>query len=208
MTVPALPHPTPCGAESLSFHIRRAPPDAMAFIKEFLSDFIKRTLMEDPLERREWRNKHIADVSAKAAELCVPRAGQARACALSHGLCRARLGVRCVAAAARGAAVERGAAADAGFDAAPGLSRRSKASWALPSKVPGFWREDANNAGVRLPAAPRRAGWPHRAAPRRANPTAPRLGPLTAADAAARRAQYLLNLTPSLPRAPGRRDPY
>ena len=45
----------------------------MAFIKEFLSDFIQRTLMEDPVKRREWRNKHIADISAKADALCVSR---------------------------------------------------------------------------------------------------------------------------------------
>ena len=60
----------------------------------------------------------------------------------------------------------------AGFDAAPCVPRRSKASWALPSKVPGFWREDANNAGVRLPAAPRASRPAHRA-PRRAVQTLP-----------------------------------
>ena len=44
----------------------------MSFLKEFVSDFIKRTLMEDPLARREARNKHVAEVYAKAAALCVP----------------------------------------------------------------------------------------------------------------------------------------
>jgi hypothetical protein len=48
----------------------------MSFLTEFVSNFIKRSLMEDPVARREARNKHIAEVSAKAAELCVP----ARAC--------------------------------------------------------------------------------------------------------------------------------
>ena len=49
-----------------------SPSAAMSFLTEFVSNFIKRTLMEDPLARREARNKHLAEVFAKANELCVP----------------------------------------------------------------------------------------------------------------------------------------
>lgn len=44
----------------------------MAFAMEFVSNFIKRAIMEDPVARREKRNAHLADVSARAAALCVP----------------------------------------------------------------------------------------------------------------------------------------
>jgi hypothetical protein len=118
----------------------------MSFLSQFVSNFIKRTLMEDPVARREARNKHIAEVSAKAAELCVPsRAGEGAGLA---GLAAPGVGLRC-GVAWRGCAAQRAL----GFDApCLCLSRhRSKASWALPPKVPGFWREDANNAGVRSP---------------------------------------------------------
>jgi hypothetical protein len=139
----------------------------MAFIKEFLSDFIKRTLMEDPLERREWRNKHIADVSAKAAALCVPRAacgGEARACALALGLRHPQPALlRPVARRAR-AQVR-----SAGFDAAP--CARAPQQGVLGVAVEGArllagGRQQRGGAPARR-AAPRRLAAPCRAAPRK-----------------------------------------
>ncbi len=43
----------------------------MAFVGEFLSSLIKRS-MEDPVARRQARDEHLAKVSAKAEQLCVP----------------------------------------------------------------------------------------------------------------------------------------
>jgi hypothetical protein len=45
----------------------------MAFMGEFLTSLVKRS-MEDPVARREARDKHLATVAAKSAELCAPAA--------------------------------------------------------------------------------------------------------------------------------------
>ena len=153
-----------------------APSNAMAFLKEFLSDFIQRTLMEDPVKRRELRNKHIADVSAKAAVLCVPlslvpwlalrfRNGSAPLAAGRGGGGRALRG--CCGPPRRAGAEQRWSA---GFDAAPFCCRAAaRRPGRCRPRCPAFGGKIPTTRGCACP--PRRAPQgPHaerRAAPRK-----------------------------------------
>jgi hypothetical protein len=175
----------------------------MSFLTEFVSNFIKRSLMEDPVARREARNKHIAEVSAKAAELCVPsRAGRRIAWGL-HG--RAL----------------RGAAGRSAW-----LRKRRSVRWVLtrvcvrllPEPQQGVVGAAAQGAGLLARGRQQRGGALSQPRTRcvealRSCKPYPALSaklhaPTSVLTLSARGAQYFMNLRPSLARMPGRRDPY